>query len=216
MQNFLGIIISFIFVFLMIVMSYGLKKMHIIGSEGARKFIHIGVSNWWFILMFFFDNVFFAIVPPISFIILNYISYKRNLIKPMEREGKGSFGTIYFPIALLILVVASFTITNVYIGAMGIFVLGYGDGLAAVIGLKYGKKKIYGHKSFVGTITMFVTSFLIIYVIMINITSITQALWFSLFIAFVVSAVELYTPKSLDNLTVPIATSLLAMLLMLL
>jgi len=200
----------------MIAMSYGFKKMHILGSEGARKFIHIGVSNWWFILMFFFDNVFFATVPPISFIIINYISYKRHLIKPMEREGKGSFGTIYFPIALLILVIASFTITNVYIGAIGILVLGYGDGLAAVMGLKYGKRKLYREKTVIGSLTMFITSCVVIGFMMLYLTSLKQAIWISLVIAIIAMLVELFTPKSLDNLTVPIATSLLAMLLMLL
>jgi phytol kinase len=200
----------------MIGISYILKKINVLSIEGARKFIHIGVSNWWFILMFFFDSLIFAVIPPIIFIILNYISYKNNLIKPMERDGKGTLGTVYFPIALLILVIASFTVTNLYIGGLGILVLGYGDGLAAVLGIKYGKKKIYGNKTLVGTIAMFVTTLMITGLLMIYLTSIANALWISLVIAFVISGVELVTPKSLDNLTVPLATSFLAMLLMLL
>ena len=55
-------------------------------EETSRKFIHIMLSNWWFIAMYFFKDPIWAAVGPASFIIINYLSYKKNLIKVMERD----------------------------------------------------------------------------------------------------------------------------------
>lgn len=218
MNNILGLIVSYVFIFVVIGISTILQKKNVLKDEGARKFIHIGVAHWWIIAMFFFDNVYFAIIPPITFIILNYASYKMNLIKSMERGGKGNLGTVYFPISLLILVLLTFTDVigaSPYIGAIGIFIMGYGDGLAAVIGKKYGKHNLAFGKSVEGSLTMFVVSFLVTFVILIRYGSIANALTVGLGVAIAATFIELFTPKGLDNLTVPLGTALFAFILLL-
>ena len=43
----------------------------------------------------------------------------------MERDGKGNLGTVYYPIALLIVLILSFEVfNNPYLGLMGAFVIG--------------------------------------------------------------------------------------------
>lgn len=83
-------------------------------KEASRKFIHILLSNWWLIAMAFFDHVIYAIIAPIVFVIINFLSYKGNLIKVMERdeEEKDGLGTVYFAFSLIPLVVLSYGITN--------------------------------------------------------------------------------------------------------
>jgi hypothetical protein len=136
MNNFLGIIISVLFVFIVIGISTLLTKKNILKDEGSRKFIHIGVSNWWIIAMLFFDNNIYASIVPALFVILNYISYKKNIFTAMERDGsKEDLGTVYYAISLFILSLITFKNINYsYIGALGILTMGYGDGFAAVIG----------------------------------------------------------------------------------
>lgn len=218
MNNIWGLIVSYVFIFVVIGISTVLQKKNVLKDEGARKFIHIGVAHWWIIAMVFFDNVYFAIIPPITFIILNYASYKMNLIKSMERGGKGNLGTVYFPISLLILVLLTFTDVigaSTYIGAIGILIMGYGDGLAAVIGKKYGKHPLAFGKSFEGSITMFIVSFLVTFTILVRYGSLASAVLVGLGVAIAGTVIELFTPKGLDNLTVPLGTAILAFILLL-
>lgn len=211
-QNIWGLIVSYLFVFAMIGTSTLLQNKRIVNEEGARKLIHIGVSNWYLIAMLFFDNVWYAIIPPITFIILNYISYKQNVFKAMERNGKGNLGTVYFPISLLIVTFVSFNNTlgfqdpsyMRYFGALAILVLGYGDGFAAVFGKAFGKRKLYQDKSLVGTLTMFGFSFLVSITLLMVFANITSVVIIAFLLALFASLVELFSPRGLDNLTVPL------------
>ena len=99
-MNIIGIIASYLYVGLVIA---GGKIFEKKGKEASRKFIHIMLGNWWFVAMYFFTNVWYAAVAPLTFVIINYLSYKKNLIKVMERDEQDGLGTIYFAIALLIL-----------------------------------------------------------------------------------------------------------------
>ena len=220
-MNYWGLVLSYVLVFLIIGISTVLQKAKLVGDEGARKFIHIGVSNWWILAMIVFEGemaIWFAIVPPITFILLNYYSYKTNLIKSMERSGNGNLGTVYFPISLLILVILTFGVINKpEVGAVGILVLGYGDGLAAVVGKAFGKHKLVDNKSLEGSLTMVVVSFVVVTLIL-NLSGYTilTALWVAVVVSIISTVIELYTPKGLDNLTVPLLSSLLIYLLLLL
>lgn len=220
-MNVLGLVLSYVLVFLIIGISTVLQKTKLVGDEGARKFIHIGVSNWWILAMIFFEGenaIWFAIVPPITFILLNYYSYKTNLIKSMERSGNGNLGTVYFPISLLILVILTFGVINKpEIGAVGILVLGYGDGLAAVIGKAFGKHKLVDNKSLEGSLTMVFASFIVVTMVLsLSGYTLLTALWVAAVVSVVSTVVELYTPKGLDNLSVPLFSSLLIYVLLLL
>lgn len=211
-NNILGIFLSFIFVFSLIFISSILGKKNLLSNEGTRKFIHIGVSNWWIIAMIYFDSKLYAIIVPTIFIILNYLSYRLNIVKSMERDGsKNDLGTVYFPISLLILVLMTFSsFSHPYIGAIGILVMGYGDGLAAIIGKKYGKIKfhVFGNeKSFAGSLTMFLASFIVTAIIL-AIYSPDNLFFISFYIAIFSTLIEAISPFGLDNLTVPILTSI--------
>ena len=216
-MNIWGLVASYVLIFIVIGISTFLQKKNILGEEGARKFIHIGVSNWWILAMFFFTGdqaLWFAMIAPVTFIILNYYSYRHNLLKAMERGGKGNLGTVYFPISLLILVIFTFGIVkNPIIGAVGILIMGYGDGFAAVISKAYGKHKIAFGKSIEGSITMFIASFIVTFMVSIMIQSINSAVILAMGVAALATVVELVTPKGLDNLTVPLSTSLFFYLL---
>ena len=144
MNNIFGFIVSILYVGIIIVSAKVFEKA---GKEASRKYIHIMLSNWWIIAMIFFDNMFWAAATPALFVIVNYLSYKKCIIKVMERDDKDdnkeSLGTVYYALSLFILALITFgPLDNPIIGLCGIFVMGYGDGLAAVIGQAVKSKEI--------------------------------------------------------------------------
>ncbi|HHY70386.1 MAG TPA: DUF92 domain-containing protein, partial [Thermoanaerobacterales bacterium] len=80
-----GVIISMVFVVSVLIISEAIRKMGRFPTEFTRKFIHIGVSHWWIVAMYFINDIRYAVIPPIIFVLLNYYSYKKDLIKSMER-----------------------------------------------------------------------------------------------------------------------------------
>ena len=214
MQNFLGIIVSYIFIAIIIISAKFFVKDN---SEASRKYIHILLCNWWFIAMYFFNSPVWASFVPLTFIIINYISYKKDLIDVMEREQQDGLGTVYYAISLLVLVIYSFgIIKNPYIGMIGILIMGYGDGLAAVIGQTVPSKKFKigeSKKTVAGSLTMFLISFIIISIFLV---SNSVELWHikSILLAMVITLVEAVSIKGTDNITVPILTSLIITFLM--
>lgn len=213
MQNWIGILVSYIFIFLMII---GGKLFEKVGKEASRKFIHIMLGNWWLIAMYFFNNVWFAAFVPLTFVIINYISYKKDIIKVMEREEnkKDGLGTVYYACSLLILVIITFGVLNKPIlGLVPIFVMAFGDGLAAIFGklIKSKKYKVYDtEKSIAGSLTMFIVSFIIISVYLIYINNL---FWYlkAIIISLIITVLEAISIKGTDNITVPIATLIMLM-----
>lgn len=218
MNNLYGILISFTYIFSLIGISTILTNLKILNGESSRKFIHINVSHWWFIAIFFFDNAWIAAIVPASFIVINYVSYKNQTFKAMERDGsKKDLGTVYYVISLLIITL--FTLGNNLesVGAIGILTLGYGDGFAAIIGEKYGKTKIKigsNFKSLEGTLMVVFFGFAISGFVF---ASMGDTWWSvkALLIGVVSGLLELYTKEGFDNITLPLGVSYLSYLLML-
>lgn len=217
MNNVFGIVVSIIFIGLIFLAAKVFEKA---GKEASRKFIHIMLSNWWIIAIIFFDNVFFAALLPAVFILINYASYKMDLIKVMERdeedENKNSLGTVYYAVSLFILSLVTFgPLKNPLIGLCGIAVMGYGDGLAAVIGksINSPKYKIRDNtKSLAGSLTMFLITLMIIAGFL-TYSGSTYIAIKSIAVAMLVTIVEACSINGTDNLTVPLLTSLLAYLM---
>ncbi len=217
-MDFLGIVASYLYIGIVIVSAKIFEKK---GIEFSRKFIHIMLGNWWFIAMYFFTNVWFAMFVPITFVIINYISYKKNLIKVMERDKQDGIGTVYYAIALLILTIVSFGIyQEPLLGLIPNLVMSYGDGFAAVFGklIKSKKFKLNGSKkSYAGSFTMFIITTLLMgsYLFLKH----REVFWqtthwplVTIMMAYCITAIEAISGRGSDNITVPIST--LAMLIL--
>lgn len=209
MRNILGIIVSYMAIILIIISAKFFQKS---GEETSRKYIHIMLSNWWFIAMYFFDNAIWAAIVPASFIIINYISYKKNLIKVMEREENDGLGTVYYSISLFVLAILTFGVwKRPEIGLASTLIMGYGDGLAAVIGksFKSYEYSINGNKkSVAGSIAMCFVTGLILAVFFAS-TGVTNWILKTIVISVILTIVEGVSIKGTDNLTVPILSCLL-------
>lgn len=217
MSNLYALLLSLGLVVVVILSSELLVKLLHVPKEESRKFIHIGVSHWWLLAMFTMDSWRWAIIPPIIFIVLNLISWWTGMFSAMERKPRdpANLGTVYFPITLLILVILTWqdspvlTGLNPYLGALGVMAMGYGDGFAALIGSKHGRRKwnfLNSTKSVEGSIAMFLAALLPLFLILATNIGMGQPL-FIVAVAVLLSAlatvVEAVTPWGLDNLTVP-------------
>ncbi|OFV70199.1 diacylglycerol/polyprenol kinase family protein [Acetobacterium wieringae] len=207
-NNILGIVVSFIYVFGVIFLAKFLERF---GKEASRKAVHILVCNWWLLAMVFFDSPFWAAVVPACFVILNYLSYRFQIFSSMERGGgKGDLGTVYYAISLLLLALITFgPLNNLVVGGVGILIMGYGDGLAAVVGTRWPKwpYQIFGsEKTLSGSLTMLGASFLVT-TLLLAATGQPQVLIPAITLALLATVLEAATPLGLDNLTVPLVSA---------
>lgn len=215
-SNVVGLLISFPFLALVIALALALKRWCAISDESMRKFIHIGVSNWWFLELRYFTTMGWALVGPILFIILNSLFTFLDWGTALGMgDRKRNYGLIYFPVTLVILVLLQYNgLVRPLASTVGVLVMGYGDGLAALVGSKWGKREIpfnVSKKSYLGTLTMFIVSLAIVLVALIFFSDLP--LWMAIISAVVIAAVsaviEVITPFGLDNLTVPLLATLL-------
>lgn len=217
MNNLFGVIVSILFVVMILVSAKVFEKA---GKEASRKYIHIMLANWWVIAMIFFDSMIWASFVPALFVVINYLSYKKGLIKVMERDSKDankeSLGTVFYALSLFILALLTFgPINNPVIGLCGIFVMGYGDGFAAVIGqaVKSPEFRIKNNKkTLAGSGTMFVVTLIIMAIYFSNIGTEYVAIK-SVLVAMLMTIIEAISIKGTDNLSVPLTTALLALLM---
>ncbi|MGM0431547.1 MAG: diacylglycerol/polyprenol kinase family protein [Spirochaetota bacterium] len=211
-MNILGIIASFGFVGIVLVFALTVHKVTRTPTWVTRKIVHILVSNWWFLLLGFFTELTYAVIGPLFFIVANLVSYQYHLIPAIElADNRKNLGTVYFPITLLILVVLGYTgAISLYAGGVGVLVMGYADGLAALVGKRFGRLEIQidgRTKTLAGTLTMFAVSFLVVFILNNLWSAAPLAIVAVVGIAVTAALVELLTPFGLDNITVPIITA---------
>jgi len=217
-----GIVGTIAFVFVVIGIAEVIRKSLSLSSNFTRKVIHVGVGNWIFLWPFAFDHWYAILVPPALFVVLNYVSYRRELFKAMERKEKaGGLGTVYYAITLTIIAPIAMLLGVSWIAASTIMLMAWADGLADPIGRRYGKHKyrIAGStKSLEGSLGFF----------MIGVCAVAATLFFfgafsalpavnipifALGIAALGTLIEAVSPAGTDNLTVPIVSFLVALTL---
>src|SRR5208282_1940953 len=103
-----------------------------------------------------------------------------------------------------------------WVGGIAVLVLGWGDGLAALVGEANGAPGVRiwgGRKSAAGTIVMFAASFAVtlVFTLLFNARygTLVPAIGVSTIVAAAATVVELFTPFGIDNITVPLAVAAL-------
>jgi len=223
LRDILGIIATFVFVFLVIGIAELLRKRFNLSSDFTRKVIHVGVGNWIFLWPFTFQYWYTVCIPPAVFIALNYVSYRKEVFKAMERKEKaGGLGTVYYAFSLTVLSAAFWYVGEAWIAALGMMLMAWADGLADVIGRRYGSHRysvFSSVKSIEGSTGFFIIGILSSIVTILFFTSFWNlVLRQSIFlIAVLISGfgtlIEALSPRGTDNLTVPILSSVLLALI---
>ena len=207
MNELIAVAVSYLFVASIVLFGVGLYLLRIVSAETTRKIIHIGVIHWWLIAIAFIDSTWVALIGPLSFIVINTLNVNLRLIPGIQREESKDFGTVYYAVSLSMITFAAYQFNMVTAASIALFVMGYGDGFAALIGKKVPSKKIRPNKSILGSFTMVLVSFGVSYYW-------SQDVVISLVVAITAGVAELFSPKGLDNLTVPFIIFVLAGLLL--
>lgn len=215
-QDVLGLILSFAFVFLMIFIATLIQKLFKLSNEFSRKIIHVAVGNWIFIALYYFQDWYIAIIGPLAFILINFLSYKFTIFKAMELEEKNP-GTIYYPISLAICTLFTYARQPLLIlPYLGIMAMTWGDGMAAVVGKQWPIRELRPRKSLGGSAAFFIftlaASMIYLWIEAPQFSAAT-IFGYALMAALIGVVIELFSPKNLDNLTVPILLGLIGFLI---
>ena len=185
--------------------------------EVSRKFLHIMVGNMIFAMPFFSDPCvmvcFFTL--PITVVLFFLTEYSPIKIDNSVTESGHALG-LFFYAGIWTVLIAVFS-NYLWIVALAIVPMVYGDGFAALIGQKFGriKYKVFGGtKSLEGSLTMFVvTTVMSVFVWMVFTTIGYPMPNFNLLAILGISAVaticEALSYGGIDNLTVPALTAIL-------
>ncbi|MCC7557082.1 MAG: SEC59/DGK1/VTE5 family protein [Methanobacteriaceae archaeon] len=196
----MGLAFVYLYVLILIIISEKVLNKY---PKFSRKFLHIMVGNVLFILPLFDTWWVMTFLAAAPFIILTYLMSPHsplNLKDKISSSGHG-LGLVYYAISWTIL--AFFFFDQPWIIAVGIAAMSYGDGVASLIGERYGKRKynIFGdEKSFEGSLTMFLV-LLITLGIVLTYYTIPINPFVLMVVALVATIFEGITPKGLDNLT---------------
>jgi phytol kinase len=214
--NLWALILSYIYVFGILILSEVLHRWPGLSLNLTRKFVHVGVGMWAFGTVLLFRDWRWAIVPPLTFIVINYISYRQDVFKAMEAKDKRNLGTVYFPISFAAIIALCWAKPAAVVA--GLMPMVWGDALAAIVGQRWGRHKyhLFGYsKSWEGTATMLVASFasVLLTLLFFGLPAPTN-LVVSLIVAAVATLVEGLSIWGIDNLTVPLLSTAVLWLLL--
>ncbi len=234
------LLLTFIYVFATILIPVQLKKRDKITKFQARKMVHLfaGLS---ILITPYFTWPWWAVLLASSMTILTFLSSKKSKVKQLrdlydsigeEAEEKAGYlqGPFHYCLSITILITLFVIIApdQMYFPIAGILLMIISDTLASLIGKKYGKIKIKlpwpnTTRTLEGSLTFFVSGFILCFIaftflgVTNPITQVHLSLEVALIYALITSAlatiIELISPSTWDDLTVPILSTLIIFLI---
>ncbi len=202
-----------------------------ISSDLSRKIIHIGTGPVFVICWLLFDDHvsarYLAALIPLAittqfFLVGAGIMKDESAVKAMSRSGDRREilrGPLYYGIVFVFLTIAFWNVTP--IGIIALMLMCGGDGLADILGRRFGSKKLpWNHqKSWIGSLSMFaggwITAFILIWIFLIaNVFPGTIGDYFLPLTAIALGSaiIESIPLKDIDNFTITITAILLGYL----
>ncbi|EFA73315.1 phosphatidate cytidylyltransferase [Cylindrospermopsis raciborskii CENA303] len=201
-------------VFLIILIAWLVSRFTPAQPEIIRKIVHIGTGNvillaWWFHI-----PAYVGISAAILAGLISIMSYFVPILPGINSVGRHSLGTFFYAVSIGILVGYFWYLHKPEYAALGILIMAWGDGLAALIGQRFGKHKYYlfgVNKSWEGSLTMTVVSYLVSVIILLAARGSSWQIWLvSALVSILAALLESVSFWGIDNLTVPIGSAILA------
>jgi len=181
-----------------------------VASHITRKVVHIGGGLVATSLPLLVDLK-TVIILGIGFFILLVFSKKKKILNSIHKIDEDSIGALLFAPSITLTALIFWPInTLIFQGAT--LVLGVSDGFAGLVGRKYGRNKyqITGTKSLEGSLSFFLITLFILFVILcINGSFALDKIYLILGCSFLLTVVEAMFGKGWDNIFIPLAAGII-------
>ena len=197
-----------LYLFSIFLISTVFNKLNGNSKEIVRKIIHIGIGPLIPIAQFLKINQNSALIFTGIVSLMVFTNYNYKLFPTIEDVERKSYGTLFYCLSLFILIYL-FWDKDPYALISGFFIMTFGDGLAGLIGKSFNSKSwifFKQKKSLYGTITMFLTSFIVVCSIGYSQQNSLNLNYFT--IAFIATLLEQFSILGIDNFIVPISSAL--------
>ena len=209
-----------------LLLSYGTVGALLLGAEllrrggmtspdTTRKIVHAGVGLWVVPTVFVFSDWRVAIVPPLTFVLTNYVIHRFRLLPALD-DDPANLGTVFFPISFAALLAIFFRPgapnDEAFVAVAGLLAMALGDAAAAVFGKRYGTRRytFLGHsRTMEGSMAMFLVTGVAVAVVLNTMAGFSwhPAIAFGLVTGTAAAGIEAVCPFGSDNLFVPLGTA---------
>jgi phytol kinase len=183
-------------------------------AEQSRKIVHIGTGNVIALAWLLQLPAWVGITSAVLAGIITLISYWLPILPGVNSVGRKSYGTFFYAVSMGLLIAIFWPLQQPEYAVIGILVMAWGDGLAAIVGQKWGGHpyKILGNsKSLEGTATLLLVSYVITTIILYIAHGNLPIVWLvGIPVAIVAVILESISQFGLDNISLPLGTALLA------
>jgi phytol kinase len=192
----------------------GLRRTTSVDVEVTRKIVHIGAGHVILLAWWLQTPTWMGLVAAVLCSGVALLSYRYPILPGINGVGRHSLGTFFYAVSVGVLTACFWPIWQPQYAAIGILVMTWGDGLAALVGQNLGAHpyRIWGNKkSLEGTFTMGLASFVVTYGVL-GVTAgwSPASMAIALVVATIATLLETLSFYGLDNLTVPLVSGLLA------
>ena len=197
--------------FIVILMDYAVR--HGLSQDVSRKIVHMwagGLVIFWFFYTSSYGMYIFLTTPAIWVLLLVYTALTRGpedpTVRSMTRTGNPRellLGVLFFPLMIIIITIIGYRTIE---GVVAIASVGFGDGIAPIIGKYYGahKYRLLGReKSLEGSLSVYLGTV----VSSLLLSQVFFGVWDSMriFLASLVAVLlEAISPRDVDNFIVPL------------
>ncbi len=181
--------------------------------ELVRKVVHIGTGHVLLIAWWLQIPTWLCVSAGVTFTAIALASHQTNILPMLNDVGRKTYGVFYYALSITVLVGLLWDRYPQY-AVIGVMVMSWGDGMAALVGKRFGKHTfIYmGNKrSLEGSLAMFVTSLLVMLGIFASGHSLSpRDIGVAIPVAAIAALLEAFSPGGTDNLSVPLASASLS------
>jgi phytol kinase len=199
----MAMIIAVLVVFILLVLSEFWWRKHPQPNEFSRKFIHITVGSFVAFWPYFMSWTQIIILSG-AFLLVVLASKFLGVFKAIHSVQRPTWGELFFAIAVGLIAFVT-DVKEIY--TIALLQMSLADGLAAIVGLRYGTGNRYtilgSTKSIAGTATFFVVS-LAILLVAVHVTPVAAPIGYLVAVAGATTLLENVGVFGLDNLFVPL------------
>ncbi len=189
-----------------------LRRVQDVPPEVSRKTIHIGGGLVALVFPLFLKSHWSVFLIAALATAAMLFGKRRGMLPSLDDVSRITNGSLLYPWAIYICFLCAQLLGRIVYYEISVLVLGLADGMAALTGTAYGRKRYLveatDSKSVEGSITFFVTTFIITEISLLLFTPIGRldCILVALLIALLVTLFEAISMQGADNLAIPFGT----------